>query len=70
MKKTLKVILQVMLLVCLPLSGVAQTDGKSEANRLIELNLRLDTGLEQLKALNTQLENVPEMDREALVPAR
>ena len=67
MKKTLKVLLQVVLLACLPLAGVAQTDGKSEADRLGELNLRLDTGLEQLKVLSAQLENVPDMDREALL---
>ena len=67
MKNTMNVILQFVLLACLPLSGVAQPDAKSAADRLEELNLQLDTGIEQVTVLSAQVDTVPAMDREAVI---
>lgn len=67
MNRTLTRWLGFVLLALLSFSGFAQTDVKTESERLEELNLRLDIGIEQLMALNAQLDNVPEKDREAVL---
>ena len=70
MKKTLKVILQFILVWGISLASSAQTDGNPATKRLEELNSTLDARIEELKLLAAEVDNVPEMDREAVIYRR
>ena len=56
-----------VLMICLAGNSVAQTDGESEGVDLEALILDLDQGISELATLSAQVDNVAEMDREALL---
>ena len=72
MKKAALSFLQVVLLVCLAGTSVAQNDSDAEnaeaqAEQVQALLLGLEQGLRELQSLAGQIDAVPEMDREAVV---
>ena len=56
-----------VLMICLAGNSVAQTAGESEGVDLEALILDLDQGISELATLSAQVDNVAEMDREALL---
>ncbi len=79
MMKTALSFLQIMLLVCLAATSVAQpesvaqpdsaaqTASEAEAEKIQDLVQSLGQGIRELQLLSKQIDSVPEMDREALV---
>jgi len=72
MKKTALSFLQVVLLVLLAGTSVAQTDSNTEnaetqAEQVQALVQSLDQGIRELQSLTGQIDTVPEMDREAVI---
>jgi small conductance mechanosensitive channel len=70
--KTALSFLQIVLLVCLAGTSVAQTatevtDTEKQAEQVQALVQSLDQGIRELRMLTGQIDKVPEMDREAVV---
>ena len=67
MLKTALCFLQIMLLVCLATSSVAQDDSKAQGEAVQELVSDLDRGIRALETLHGKIDTAAEMDREALL---
>lgn len=68
--RTVLGIFQILVLMCMPLTGMAQLDGSGDSADLEELMQRIDRGMTDIESLDVQLAGVPEMDREALMYRR